>query len=129
MHKRCNAKRESPEDEAFFNEWYARWSNVTAIHVEDDLNPRQLEKRYISILINIAMVGARMGVALLQRAIQHVARFSRVLGEAATKSDRVFRVAPKGQGVARNGVEGMKHAAQRLARSQTWRKCLKDGKP
>jgi hypothetical protein len=128
-HKRCNAKRENPADEAFFNEWHARWNNVTVAQGEESLNLRQLEKRWFSFLVNILSVAARMAVSLLQRAVQHVSRYSRVQGEAATKADRVFRVAPKGQSVAKNGIEGMKHAAQRLARSQSWKKCLKEGKP
>ncbi|KAF2449702.1 hypothetical protein P171DRAFT_405159 [Karstenula rhodostoma CBS 690.94] len=80
------------------------------------------------IVLEIILFGSRLGMSLLARTATSVARWAPRLANIAKNPDRLFKLAPKGQGTPK-GVEGMKEGFRRIVQNPAFKKCLKDGMP
>ena len=90
----------------------------------------ELEKRNpVVIFIEIAALAARLGVSLLSRTVASITRWAPRLANLAKNTDRLFKIAPKGQGGAGTGIEGMKNAFKRTVNDPRFRQCIKEGVP
>ncbi|KAF1999307.1 hypothetical protein P154DRAFT_577029 [Amniculicola lignicola CBS 123094] len=89
------------------------------------------EKRFVQlipILADLALFAGRMAAAFLSRLGSVLSRISPRLAQIAKNTDRLFKVAPKGQG-AQGGREAMKNAATRISKNTNWKDCLTKGRP
>lgn len=90
----------------------------------------EIEKRNPAVIfVEIAAFVARLGVSLLSRTVTSITRWAPRLANLAKNTDRLFKIAPKGQGGAKNGVEGMKNAFKNIVNDPRFKQCVKDGIP
>ncbi|KAL1600456.1 hypothetical protein SLS60_006842 [Paraconiothyrium brasiliense] len=94
--------------------------------------PNAIEERNpvvaFQILLEIGLFGTRLGMSLIARTATSVARWAPRLADIAKNTDRLFKLAPKGQGTPK-GLEGMKEGFRRIVQNPAFKQCLKDGVP